>query len=507
MGIEQRFDAGCVAASQDTSDGFRRVYVRVAKANHPYSYFNADGTKRIEVIKTDDLFSPSSVASAKMIPATIGHPGYKLDSSNSGGLIHGAVGENFVRETTNNGEFLGVTATLFTDESKRRADSSPGVSPGYSVQLDRADSDNRFHQKNRVYNHLAVGVIPRGGEEVRAMFEGLRFDSEDSSPLWIARFDEECYQAPIDEDFIGQVLSHRSDRSDPLLQRSPVDLSSHVRHDEGCGCAKCADKEEKEDTRGQGFEKRPPKNRKKRMDTTEVRLDEITYKDIPVAFAQTVLPRLTRNDKAAEKLESAQSQMATTESDLEQAMARIDELEATIMDLLEEAEGRTDSEDEFTEVRFTEDEAVGLAKAISQTVNQIREDGALLVSRGLVEKFNNDFDFVADNLGDLQGEMLAIANPRMSDRLDSMEPDEIASAYEIAFDMLRDAANYNSDSTTQRSSILSVGRNLRYDGAAKAMTAKQKAEEELKRQNAAFDNSSAVAAMPASGRHAYKVTV
>ena len=501
--MEQRFDAGYIAAAKELPSGAVRIYTRIAKADSPLTYFNQDGTKRIEVIKADDLFSPASVASARGIPAFIGHPAMKLDSSTIRGHIHGALGENLVREDTDNGSFLGATATIYTDEAKSQAAKHPGVSPGYGVQIDRVDSDT-YRQHSRVYDHLAIAVMPRE-KDAQALFQGIRMDSQSSDSIWIARYDEACYQCNADNEFIDRVLDFRSDRAD-LIERTPIrltekDLTPPTRHneDKACGCDECAAKKKAEKnraTRGQGFGDAPKPPNKKKMSTTTYKLDGVDWEEIPSAFAQAVQVRLDQLSETAQKLEATQERLAEAES-------RADQLEtqnAALVELLEEeSEERTDSEPEFDEAAF--EEAV---IATAATIDRMRTDGRALVDAGRISEFNEDAKFICDNMGDLQREMIGFANPAFGgDRLDGFEPEKLAVIYDASMEAVRAEVASRKDSVQAvapaQSSIYRLGSSLRADGMKdkdgemsmpwmKKKGRKKEYDEELKAQDEAFNS-------------------
>ena len=494
-----QFGIGEIKAARDTPEGFRRCYVRLAKADHPYEYFNQDGTKRIEIIQADDLFNPASVATAKGMPVLTGHPAFKLDSSTSSGAIAGAMGENFVRERTDAGEFLGVITTLYTDAAKQHAERSPGVSPGYRVKTERRD-DSTFFQKSREYNHLAVGVVPRGGDEVRQMFEGIRVDSVEGSGLWIARQDG-CYRSDFDEDFIDSVLMQR-DRSDDLLEKTRIDLTEYVgpdasRHDKACDCDKCTAKtaaaKASAKTRGQGFGVPENEKKKKRMDTTDFVVDGVTYRDVPTTFAAAVQPKLSRLDGMADKIESLEDSLLEAQQAAEVHEGRADELQATYESLANAVEEGIESRADADE-GYTEEEVLDTVKAYIGAVDQMRKDGELLLKMGRIDEFNMDGTFIAENISELQRDMLSIANPRMDgDRLDSMDEVSVTNAYEMAFSIRHDAAESRSDSSDQSMpGLLKLGQNMKSGRTDSRSTPKgphlsAKAKKELEQQNAVFD--------------------
>ena len=500
---------GEIKAAQDTPEGYRRVYMRLARANHPYEYENADGTRRIEIIKTDDLFDPVSVASAKNLPTLIQHPGFKLDSQNIGGLAHGALGEKFVRESTSDGDFLGVVGMIYTDEAKRASERMPGVSPGYRVQVERADAENTFYQKSRNYNHLALAVNPRGGKGVEQIFEGVRIDGVPGSDVWVARYDDRCYASDVsvNREFIEDAIAYRGDAL--FLEKSRIDLDrvdlsspteTKERHDKACGCDECtvAEKAAKADQRGQGFGiPTTKKKKKKRMaETTTIALDGVSYSGVPMSFVQAVKPKLDR-------LDSLEDEILTTEQDLAIAQSRIDSLSDEIdrRDEEEEVSDRIDASDDS--LTYTPDEAFAFARRVAGTVDTIQSDIEALQSAGRIDASDGipDFDTVVENLPELQRDIIRAARPSMAERLDSsgdrvdaIAEEDLPSQYEMAMEIFGESVASRVDSQPQQKpSLLNVAKNLRHDGAAgsSAQSKRQAAIAELQMQDAIFDGKSA----------------
>lgn len=449
-----RIDRGVVAASHTTDEGWQRLYIRLAKADHDYRYFNSDGTERIERCAADELFRADSAATAKMVPIGIGHPAcVKVNHDNVAGWLTGSTGHTVIREQTPDGEFLGITATIFDRKTQNALAQTPGISPGYSTKIARTDmAGTRFDQTNREYNHVAAAVIPRGGNDVRAMFEGLRIDSLDDSDLWIARLDDSVYLPDVNHDQVDPVLT-RLDEIPDLVERKPVDLSmaklskeeapdddrddqksskkkSSAKADasnceecgkKNCDCSKNA-KSKASGTRGVGFggSNQRPRTRK---DMVDMQIGNVTYPDVPDNLATAINGLIDAVDRA----DAASSTHEQYKTD---AQARIQELEEE----LEEAEARADGEP----AGYSDEQALQIATNLAGVVDRIRLDGQLLVDMGVVKAFNTDFAYIVENMEGLQSEMLTLASPRMADRIDSMDPEQIEIAYETAMASTRD---------------------------------------------------------------------
>lgn len=480
-----RFDVGSIASSYKTNEGFERVYLRLAKVGHPYKYFNKDGTERIEVITGHDLFAPKSLVTAKGKPLSIGHPAFKFDSFNVQGEAHGALGESFIRETTNDGEFLGATATIYTNKAQEESKARPGVSPGYGVRIDRQDGVN--FQRDRIYNHVALRVSPRGGQEVRKMFEGIRTDGL-SEDIWIASHDD-CYECRLgDEAWIQNVL--RFDNAEGgLIQKTPVDLSAIVTgkpeekrsqsdgagqkenpeasdegekdslqsHEDGenCGCEECKAKparKRRNSTKGQGFSPDPNNTKKrkgKRMSTTTVRIDGVDYQEVPQRVAEIISDKVARLDSLQSELDQARNDsaeydetMGDASETMEGLIALNSQLEERIDELEELASSREDEEDEDGRY-YRDDELNELlvegAEILAESYETIRNDAQALVNAGILEGFQDDFSYITNNMDEVREELILAVSPDAKERLDSYDgdPEKIETHYAIAMGAAR----------------------------------------------------------------------
>ena len=218
-----RLDAGLTIKSQETSAGHLRFFARIGRANYPLVYWNQDGSKRVEMIKPEHLFSKQTIDSFKMAPFTQGHPSEPVTSENVTKYIKGAAGHSVVID----GDFLGIVGTIYDQQTKLDilSGKTPEVSPGYLTKLDASgdgSEQNPFFQLGRECNHLASVSRGRHGSEVR-----FQVDSVDSD-IWIAQPNPDAFRSDLDEEFIDSILSNLDNSTETVFNKSVVDLSTIV---------------------------------------------------------------------------------------------------------------------------------------------------------------------------------------------------------------------------------------------------------------------------------------
>lgn len=508
-----RFDVGSIRAAQDTSDGFRRVYMRLAKADHPYEYFNTDGTRRIEVITTDELFAPRSANTAKGLPIFNGHPTGRVDSKTIT-APQGAMGDRLFRERTDAGDFLGVVSTLWTEEAKQRADKYPGVSPGYRVQV-RRDSKGQgfsgtptYFQSDRTYNHLASGVVPRGGDDVRSLFEGLRVDSAEDSNLWIATATD-CYECDVNDEFADFALRFRGDAGqvDVIdLQGDRIDLNRQTlttHHDDAdCGCDECAAKKKRKKVSNDDPLPKP------RTDMASLTIGGATWDDVPESLVSAVNPLIgARNDSAeaeaiAINLMNERDELQTNYDSLQAEFEELSEASNALAAEVQEMENRTDGEEGD---RIDEDQMTELAQGLAELYVGLRNDAELLVQMGHApgDDFDDSFTGVLEHADEIQRAVIAAALPSGKSRADDADEATLENLYQISRDLLKESAETRGDGNSDRAdgrgdrpTLLQLAQNMRRTDSKGGDMTKKKGrkpkymamlEADLERQNAAFD--------------------
>ena len=155
-----------------TDDGFLRGEAVVTRTG-VFRYLNADGSERLELRHPDDVHEADSLASLKMIPITIGHPGL-VTSENSDDLTVGTTGETVRID----GQDI-ISALTITSKRGLKAieDGEQELSLGYRLELIAEDGvfeGQRYthRQTNIRYNHLALVRKGRAGGVARLNMDG-----------------------------------------------------------------------------------------------------------------------------------------------------------------------------------------------------------------------------------------------------------------------------------------------------------------------------------------------
>jgi hypothetical protein len=169
-------DRGSILSHEITSEGFLRVYMRVARLGE-LKYRNFDGTERIEVVTPDVLFSKDSMDSFKMKPITLGHPPSRVTAENARQYQRGMTGHYAIVD----GDFLGLVGTVTDQEAIEAilAGRAKELSCGYDAEV-RKRSDGKYEQVSRKGNHIAAVEAGRAGP-------GASFRIDSSEPLWIEK--------------------------------------------------------------------------------------------------------------------------------------------------------------------------------------------------------------------------------------------------------------------------------------------------------------------------------
>lgn len=177
----RRYDFAPIQGSEETPEGYLRVWCRAAKTGTQV-YRRADGSQVREYRPPEEVSSPDSLSTFGMKPVTWTHPSELLDSENT---KHFQIGYSGSQVRYNDG-FVEVALTI-TDkdaiEKIKRRDATE-VSAGYKVDYDptpgtteNGDAYNGIQRNIRV-NHIAVVPRGRAGPDVRLLLD--RMDSSDA---------------------------------------------------------------------------------------------------------------------------------------------------------------------------------------------------------------------------------------------------------------------------------------------------------------------------------------
>lgn len=155
-----------------SGDGFLRARVRFARAGvFPYV---ADGVTRYEAKLPEELFSVSTLDSAKRVPVTDGHPTELLSSKNYAQHIRGSLGDTIVVAEG----FLEAEETVFDSAliEKIKSGEAAEISIGFTCVDDNTGGvykGERYDsiQRDIKINHIAHVSRGRAGKDVRAYFD------------------------------------------------------------------------------------------------------------------------------------------------------------------------------------------------------------------------------------------------------------------------------------------------------------------------------------------------
>lgn len=159
-----------------TDEGFVTGMAPVAKVGI-LRYRLADGSVRRELVPAETLFAQDSIETLKLKPLTSTHPPEQLLTASSVKSRQvGTTGENIVRED----DFLCAKIVVTdADAIKKAEEGRRQLSPGYrcELQMDSGVYNGEPYdavQIRRLYNHVALVDVARGGPELQ-----IKFDSED----------------------------------------------------------------------------------------------------------------------------------------------------------------------------------------------------------------------------------------------------------------------------------------------------------------------------------------
>lgn len=142
-----------------------------------FLYLNSDGSERRELRPKEEVFSPSTINSLKLIPITLNHPqeGY-VDSSIAVREAIGSTGET-IKES---GDYVYSSIVVF-DKDAIEAITTKRIcelSLGYTSEIENVSGEYNGEpfdciQRNIVYNHLSVVERGRAGSDVRIKTDAL----------------------------------------------------------------------------------------------------------------------------------------------------------------------------------------------------------------------------------------------------------------------------------------------------------------------------------------------
>lgn len=154
-------------------DGFLRARVRFARPG-VFPYVFDDGTIAYEAKLPDEIFSLSTIDSAKRVPVTDGHPDSLVSSSNYADHVRGTLGDSIMVAEG----FLEAEETVFDAAliEKIKSGETAQVSIGFTCEQDNTAGEyngTRYDsvQRNIRINHIAHVAQGRAGEDVRAYLD------------------------------------------------------------------------------------------------------------------------------------------------------------------------------------------------------------------------------------------------------------------------------------------------------------------------------------------------
>jgi hypothetical protein len=229
------FDFGRVQKFVELPNGNIRAAVRMAEASKDYVYLNRDGTKRIEQILQDDLYSGTSINSLRGGTLTNDHPSVPVTTKNYRKYAVGQLSDAIV--TWDDDPFLTGFIDVKDEETIKAIKAGKRqLSPGYTRDL--AALDGKLYQKNRFYNHLALVDMARGGFDCRIKDatdkEQLLIDAEDLAIFDPSQIDQQLidyWSADSPENStnaINRLLLHGELNPKPIVIPKPTVTYSKI---------------------------------------------------------------------------------------------------------------------------------------------------------------------------------------------------------------------------------------------------------------------------------------
>lgn len=184
-----RVDTFALPKVTKTPEGYLEGEV-VASRTGVFTYYNADGSKRLELRHPDEVLKKNSLKTLAMIPVTDDHPSDFVDANNAALLQKGFTGESY-RADENGNIIVKLKVTDSSLINKITSGKKPELSLGYSVSLKKDAGTYKgekydYRQTDIVYNHLAVVEMGRAGRNAR-----FRLDSKKACELAETRYNND----------------------------------------------------------------------------------------------------------------------------------------------------------------------------------------------------------------------------------------------------------------------------------------------------------------------------
>jgi hypothetical protein len=157
-----------------TPEGYLRGDAVVSRVG-VFPYQNADGTMRYELRHPDDVLDPTSLATLKQVPVTLGHPPTLVNADNAKRYQVGQTGDHVRTEG-------GLIAVGFTITDAKAVDAvkrgeAKQLSLGYSLvtlpEEGEYEGQRYTHRQTNIrYNHLALVDRARAGNVATINLDG-----------------------------------------------------------------------------------------------------------------------------------------------------------------------------------------------------------------------------------------------------------------------------------------------------------------------------------------------
>ena len=224
--------SGTVGSKRQTPQGGLTVDANLTRTG-VFDYRMPDGSRRRELRPAEEVFSPDSLASYKVAPVTVDHPG-RVHPGNWKTHAVGTLGET-VRQ---NGNFVAGDVHLQHGDAIDRAERGElkEVSCGYTCDIDPTPGQYQGKpydavQRNIRINHVAIG--PKGWGRMGAdtalhMDSAVAISGEDGviddyfADVPYCKADEAPTQAERDK-------MHESAFADPANKKYPIDTAEHTK--------------------------------------------------------------------------------------------------------------------------------------------------------------------------------------------------------------------------------------------------------------------------------------